>query len=162
MTAKAPTKTQQRVLDLIDQGRSAAQVAEAMGTKPNTVHNHVRKMKSAGILPKQFKFSRITEIGGNGRSRSTAKVSSASSTSNGRSDNGLGPAGLKVLADATQTYKQVAIATEKEAESRRGEIADEIAKREAEIEELRGEDRDLQTVVAAARNVEQGVERIEF
>lgn len=162
MAAKTPTKTQQRVLDLIDQGKSAAQVAAAMGTKPNTVHNHVRKMKAAGILPKQFKFSRITEIGGNGRSRSTAKVSSASATTNGRSDNGLGPAGLKVLADATETYKQVALATEKEAEARREAIAEEIRAYKVSIEELQVEDGELQAVVAAARNVEQGVDRIEF
>lgn len=159
-STKQPTKTQARVLDLIDQGKSAAQVAEAMGTKPNTVHNHVRKMKSAGILPKQFKFSRVTEIGGNGRSRSRAKVSSVSA--NGRSDNGLGPAGLKVLADATETYKQVAVATEKEAEARREAIAEEITAYKVSIEELQAEDAELQAVVAAARNVEQGVERIEF
>lgn len=154
-----PTKVQQRILDLIDDGKGAAEIAKVTKTKPNTVHNHVRKMKSVGILPKEFSLRRNTQVNGGVKSVPAQRPRAASS-SNGRS--GLGPAGLKVLTEATQTYKEVAVATEKEAEARRGEIANEIAKHEAGIKELQSEDSELQTVVAAARNVEQGVDAIQF
>lgn len=151
MADPQPTKVQQRILDLIDEGMGATDIAKATKTRPNTIHNHVRRMKERGILPKEFSLRGNATNG----AQASAQAAPTPPVANGRS--GLGPAGLDTLKQATETYKQVAIETYKTAEERRKEIDSEIAAYKVSIEELQAEDADLQGVMAAATNVEEGV-----
>lgn len=49
-TAAGPTPQQQKVLDLIEQGKSPDEIANELGIKRNGVYAHQRRLRAAGLL----------------------------------------------------------------------------------------------------------------
>lgn len=52
-----PTAKQAKVLGLIAKGKSASQIAKAMGISTNGVYGHIRKLKDRGLLDADGKLS---------------------------------------------------------------------------------------------------------
>lgn len=132
MTAtKQPTRKQQQVLDLLDQDKTATQIAKAMGITPNGVHGHIRRMRATGLLNK------------NGQRKAS---------SNGRAVGAKAPTADQVSALASDALKKIDVRTEQIA-ARKSEIKSEFARLEAEDLTLDEEATQLQKQRASLANV---------
>lgn len=129
MTDTKLTKKQQRVLRMLQQGKSPEQISKSLKTTRNNVYGHMRRMRQAGVeLPAGKNRS---DRGREKPQRGSQAIPPAST--NGKSD-ALTQIG-QMVKDAIGTAEQ-RIA---EIEDRRGELSDQIRSLENEEADLANE-----------------------
>jgi predicted ArsR family transcriptional regulator len=131
MATGAATERQQEVLDLIEQGKSVAEIAKAMRLTENGVRSHIKRLKARGLVPKSFASrgsSRRRRRGSNTRTRTAASSASDRATTVARSNGNVHLDGIPALDEAV---KQMA--------ARQAELTDERDSIDSRVEELAAE-----------------------
>ncbi|MDQ1584581.1 MAG: Bacterial regulatory protein luxR family [Microbacteriaceae bacterium] len=131
MATGAATERQQEVLDLINDGKTVAEMAKALKLTENGVRSHIKRLKARGLVPKSYASRGGGRRRGRGRGRGRAATTAAASnrsTAVARSNGSVHLDGIPALDEA---IKQMA--------ARQQELTDERDSIDARAEELAAE-----------------------
>lgn len=150
MATAAATERQQEVLDLIEQGKTVAEMAKALKLTENGVRSHIKRLKQRGLVPKSF-----ASRGGGSRRRRTSNTSRAAATPNRAtavtaSNGSVHLDGIPALDEA---IKQMA--------ARQAELTDERDSIDARAEELAAEQAVLRDRKVAVEGEVDQLQRVE-